>query len=62
MKEGYYVKSMELPMVYNTKYLTGDGLIFAEGAAWKSKKKIMSTFFNHEFIKTQVFTISKICQ
>jgi len=53
---------MAYPLIKNIRDFIGDGLVFAEGASWKSKKKIMSTFFNHEFIKNQILAISKICQ
>jgi cytochrome P450 len=42
--------------------VTGNGLLFSEGAEWKKKKKIMSSVFNFDFLKSKIKTISAIAK
>jgi hypothetical protein len=37
--------------------VTGNGLLFSEGAEWKNKKKIMSSVFNYDFLKSKINAI-----
>lgn len=59
--EGYYIKSLSSPFASSFKHLIGNGLVFSEGEEWKMKRKIMSSVFNYDFIKSKVGLISKIC-
>lgn len=40
--------------------VTGKGLLFSEGVEWKNKKRIMSSVFNFDFIKSKIKTITEI--
>jgi len=40
----------------------GHGVMFSEGDEWKKKRRIMSTVFNFEFIKSKIPLIAKITQ
>lgn len=56
------MKTTDNPFASSIKSMLGNGLIFSEGNEWKMKKKIMSNVFNHEFIKSKVGLIARICQ
>lgn len=59
--DGYYIKSMNSPFVLSLKYLIGNGLVFSENEEWKTKRRIMSSVFNYDFIKSKIPLIAKIC-
>ena len=44
------------------RFIMGNGLVFSEGNDWKMKRKIMSTIFNYDFIKSKIRIISKIAK
>lgn len=47
--------------IANLKRLLGDGIVFSEGETWKSKRKIISSVFTFDFLKSIIPNISKIC-
>lgn len=36
----------------------GNGIIFAEGAAWKKNRKVMSQLFTFDFLKSNIHEIT----
>lgn len=58
--QGYYEKSRNHPFMNSIRFIMGNGLVFSEGNEWKMKRKIMSTVFNYDFIKSKIPIISKI--
>lgn len=60
--EGCYEKSTDMPLMLSLFSILGKGLLFSEGAEWKSKKRIMSGVFNYDFIKSKIRTIASIVE
>ena len=47
--------------IANLQRLLGNGVTFTEGPAWKSKRKIITSVFTFDFLKSIIPNISKIC-
>lgn len=45
----------------NLRRTLGKGVAFSEGNEWKSKRKIMNSVFNYEFIKSNIPKIVRLC-
>lgn len=43
------------------KRLLGDGVAFSEGETWKLKRKIITSVFTFDFLKSIIPHISKVC-
>jgi hypothetical protein len=60
--EGCYKKYANTPIMMGLYEITGNGLLFSEGAEWKNKKIIMGSVFNFDFIKSKIKAISSIAE
>lgn len=47
--------------IANMKRILGHGVAFSEETAWKSKRKIITSVFTFDFLKSIIPNISKIC-
>ena len=47
--------------IANMKRLLGDGVALSEDTIWKSKRKIITSVFTFDFLKSIIPNISKIC-
>ena len=43
------------------KRLLGDGVAFSEDEIWKTKRKVITSVFTFDFLKSIIPNISKIC-
>ena len=54
-----YPKKEKLTKIFER--VMGKGILFSEGLEWKRKKRIVSTAFNFEFIKSITGKIEQLC-
>lgn len=47
--------------IANMKRLLGDGVAFSEDEIWKTKRKVITSVFTFDFLKSIIPNISKIC-
>jgi cytochrome P450 len=60
-KDGFYRKNGGMHF-RSFKQLLGDGLLLSEGEEWRYKRRIMSSLFNYEFIKSKFSMIVSIAK
>jgi len=60
--DGCYEKYTGNPFMSSIHSLVGNGLLFSEGEEWKNKRRIMSSVFNYDFIKSKIRAIVNICE
>ena len=47
--------------IQNMKRCLGNGIVFSEGSEWKKRRKIISSVFNYDFMKTNISKIVRLC-